>query len=148
MADTIDVLLHFIEENWTQARQHENQRATISNLIIIIAAALSGVVTQKGFKKDSLPLTVLLIILGVYGVIVTAKLYERSQYHLSRARELSCRLNELCPDAEIDKRITDANRGHDRSHKILSKLKRIWLGLPILIVVLGITYTLIIILRP
>jgi uncharacterized membrane protein YbhN (UPF0104 family) len=146
MADTIDVLLHFIEENWTQARQHENQRATISNLIIIIAAALSGVVTQTGFKKNSLPLTILLIILGMYGVIATAKLYERGEYHMNRSRELSRRLNELCPDAQINQRLTDAGIEHQRNHKVLSKFKRIWLGLPILIVALGITFTLIILL--
>jgi hypothetical protein len=141
MADTIDVLIHFSEENWTQFRQHENERATISNLIIIIAAAISGVVTQTGFNKNSLLLTILLIALGVYGVIITVKFYVQSQYYLSRARALGHQLDKLCPDAEIDKLITEADKKYNRQYPILVRRLPVWFLLHILITLLGIVFT-------
>src|SRR5947209_4221428 len=101
MADTTDVLLHMVEEYWTQARHTEDQRAIITNLIVIIATAIHGVLTQTGFRINALPLTILLIILGIYGVVATTKLYERWQFHTHRARKLRRRLDELCPEAQI-----------------------------------------------
>ena len=150
MSDTIDVLLYFIEENWTQTRQHENQRATISNLIVIIAAAISGVITQSGFNKDSLPLALILVALGIYGAIASAKLYERSQYHNKRANYLRTRLDELCPDAEIVKLKTLADKEHRDHYPILAtriSLHNVWLLLHIFIALLGAVFTIIIILK-
>jgi hypothetical protein len=147
MADTIDVLLHYIEENWTQARQSENQRATISNLIVIIAAALSGVVTQTGFNKNSLPLALIMIVFGIYGVIASAKLYERSKFHIERARKLRKRLDELCPDAQVSILQDAADVKHNRKYKILSKPidNYVWVFLHIFIALLGVVFTIIII---
>jgi hypothetical protein len=150
MADTIDVLLQFIEENWTQTRQHETQRATISNLIVIIAAAISGVVTQTGFNINSLPLALILIALGIYGAVASAKLYERSQYHNNRANHLRARLNELCPDAEIEQLKTIADKEHKDHYPMLAtriSLHNVWLLLHIFIALLGIAFTIIIIFK-
>ncbi len=36
MADEINVLLKFWEEQWIQARQSENQRSTMANFLISI----------------------------------------------------------------------------------------------------------------
>jgi hypothetical protein len=47
MADTTDILLTMIDENWTQARHSEDQRATITNFIVVIASVIHGVLTQK-----------------------------------------------------------------------------------------------------
>jgi hypothetical protein len=74
MADTTDILMSMIEENWNQVRHSEDQRATITNLIIIVVSVIHGVLTQTGFTRKALPLTLLLIILGLYGIVVTAKL--------------------------------------------------------------------------
>jgi len=156
MADTTDVLLHLIDENWTQARQSEDQRATMSNLIVIIAAALSGVVTQTGYTINSLPLAVLLIVLGVFGVVATAKFYERSQFHVRRARKLRHRLNELCTDAQIQILYSAADKDHEAKFKYPIILRRIpvvreihlyqvWLSLHVFIALLGVIFTVIII---
>ena len=61
MADGTDVLIKFYEEDWQQARQAEDQRTAITNITLIIVPALIGFVSQKGFDKNALPLTVLVI---------------------------------------------------------------------------------------
>lgn len=48
MADDSDVLIKFCEEQEAQARQSENQRATVSNLIVTIASAITGFIVQIG----------------------------------------------------------------------------------------------------
>ena len=70
MADDTDVLLEFCKLNWEEIRHIENQRATLANLIIIIASAIVGLAVQQGLTRSFLPLIVLMILLGVYGIIV------------------------------------------------------------------------------
>ena len=150
MVDTIDVLLHFIEENWTHARQHENQRATLSNLVVIIAVAICGAMTQTGFTSNALPFSLILIALGLYGAIASAKLYERSQYHINRARYLRARLDELCPEAEILQRKNDADKEHQKQYRLLATkldLHNVWLALHIIILMIGLLVTIIILLK-
>ena len=150
MADTTDFLLAEAGENWAQARQSEDQRAVISNLIVIIASVIHGVLTQTGFTRSALPLTLLLILLGLYGIVASAKLYERHQFHIHRARKLRQQLEELHPDAHVRKTLDTANEEHWSKYPFLSqriRLNGVWLGLHILIMLLGITYTAIILVR-
>ena len=51
MADTTDILMSMIEENWNQVRHSEDQRATVTNLIIIVVSVINGILTQTGFTK-------------------------------------------------------------------------------------------------
>jgi hypothetical protein len=102
MADTTDVLLHTMEQSWTQARQAEDQRAFLTNLIVLIAAADYGVLTQTGF----VPLTMALIILDLYGAIASEKFYERYRHYIYRAgemrkREISALLVERAGSASV-----------------------------------------------
>ena len=150
MSESTEFLMRMAEENWTQARHSEDQRATITNLIVVIASIDQGALTQTGFTKSSLPLTILLIILGIYGMIASAKLYERYRHHIYRAGRLRERLDELCPDAQVSERLKAADARHAAKHPILSgkiHLHSIWLGLHILIAALGVVYTIIIIAR-
>ena len=59
MADEVDILIKFCEEEWTQARQSENQRATMTNYIIIIAIAIFGLMVQMDLNTKALPLAIL-----------------------------------------------------------------------------------------
>ena len=150
MTETTDFLLAEAQENWAQARQSEDQRAVISNLIIIIATVIHGVLTQTGFTKNALPLTILLIFLGLYGIVASAKLYERHQFHIHRARKLRLRLDELHPDAQVKKTLDEASKEHWANYPFLSqriRLHIVWLTLHTLIATLGVIYTIIILFR-
>ncbi len=150
MAETTDILVSMIEENWNHVRHSEDQRATITNLIVIVVSVIQGVLTQTGFTKNALPLTILLVLLGFYGIVTTAKLHERSRFHIKRARKFRDRLDILCPDAHIKLLQQVADEEHQRQHPVLAKrvrLSSLWLALHIFIALLGFIYTIIIIIK-
>jgi hypothetical protein len=75
----VDVLLKLYDEQWTQVRHLENQRATVTNLIVVIASAIIGLIVQQGLSVEILPVSLLLIVLGVYGALSCDNYYERIQ---------------------------------------------------------------------
>lgn len=101
MADDTDALLKIYEEQWAQARHLEDRRSTITNIVLLIATAVFGFIFQRSLSLQTLPLTILLIALGIYGAVASEKLYERAQFHLERVRYLHKRIDELHPNAQL-----------------------------------------------
>lgn len=150
MVDTGETLLHLFEEERRMGRQSEDQRASIASLVIVIASVINGVLTQTGFHLKSLPLSILLILLGSYGMIFNAKLYERFRLHDRRADKIRNRLDELFPDAQIRVILMKSDEEQDISYPIISRkirLYRLWIGLHSLILLQGVIYSFIIILN-
>lgn len=145
MADTSDVLLKTIEEQWSQARQSEDQRATMTNYIIAISTAILGFIVNRGLVRDVLPLTILLVLLGVFGAIVSAKLYERFNLHVHRIGKYIRRLEELHPDAQVRQLQNTADEEHKSEFPRLVKLRLhwLWLALHSSIALLGVVTTVI-----
>jgi len=56
-------------------------RSPITGLIVVVASAIQGGLTQTGLNKHALPLTIMLIILGLFGMLASMKLYERARRH-------------------------------------------------------------------
>jgi uncharacterized membrane protein YeaQ/YmgE (transglycosylase-associated protein family) len=101
MADDTDILIEFCKQHWAEAKQAEDQRDALSNIILGISAALIALIAQKNLAKDTLPLALLLLILGVYGAIASEKLYERHQLHSIRASVCREKIDELHPNAQL-----------------------------------------------
>ncbi|MFG2604993.1 hypothetical protein ACGFT2_15830 [Streptomyces sp. NPDC048514] len=101
MADDVEVLLQMYREQHDQARQLETQRATLSNLIIVIASAALGFTAQHGLETIMLVVTLPMVGLGVYGVLACLKYHERSVLHHRAARLFSCRIEERLPSLLI-----------------------------------------------
>jgi hypothetical protein len=53
------------QEHREQFRQSENQRAVLTNYVQAIAAAISGLVVQQDVKLRTLPLSVLISVIGL-----------------------------------------------------------------------------------
>ena len=108
-----------LEENWILARQAEDKRAMIAHVVLILVTFTLGAffVTDRAF------LTLLIILLGLYGLLTTVKLYERSQYHIFRARKLRARLDELCPDAQLELLYRSAETEHQWRYPWLVKIR-------------------------
>ena len=92
------VLLNFCNQYWDEIRHTENQRATSTNLIILITSAIVGLAVQKGLGKGFLPLAILLILLGVYGSAMTLKLYERYNFLQTRLEHFYRHIDALHPN--------------------------------------------------
>jgi hypothetical protein len=89
MADQSDAVLTYWKEHREQLRQSENQRGVMTNYILVIAAAIGGFIIQQHFNSRTIPLSILTVIIGLYGAIVAAKFHERANYHLFQARALT-----------------------------------------------------------
>ena len=140
MADETDILLKFCEEDWAQARQSEDQRAIVTNIILIITSAVLGLLSQRELVLEMLPLAVFLIVLGIYGGFTSQKYYERHQFHIERARAWRKRLEELTPKSQINKLREEANAKHSKKFRRLEKLHlhTLWLFLHVAITSIGI----------
>ena len=143
MADDSDVLLKFFEEDWRQVRQEENQRTAFSNIVFLIASAVLGILSQSGLNRASLPLTVLMIMLGIFGGIASEKLYERSKLHMELAWAWRRRLYELHPEIQLDRMIGEAVEINRKRFPRLTRihLHHVWLILDLFIAVAGIALT-------
>lgn len=85
----IDFLLELYNDQWNQARQSEEQRSTIANLVLVLATALIALLNTDKTLEISInkPLiSIFLLLLGVFGIAISAKLYERYNLHTTRAR--------------------------------------------------------------
>ena len=82
-------MVAFWSEHRAQLRQSESQRAVLTNYVLAIAAAISGLVVQQRFRIQTLPLSVLVVLIGLYGALAAAKYHERANYHLGQARALT-----------------------------------------------------------
>lgn len=143
MADDTDILLQLCSNEWEQSRHLEEQRATITNIILLIASVILGFVAQKGTGYELLPLTILLIVLGVYGAIATEKLYERYTFHSERARHYLKRIDELHPTAQVWALRSQADAKHSAEAKRLVKLRlhALWTSLHVGISITGLVLT-------
>lgn len=145
MAEASEILIKFFDEDWRQVRQSENQRTAFSNIILLIASAVFGYLTQFGLSREALPLTALLIVLGVFGGLASEKLYERSRLHMELAWAWRRRLHELHPDIQLDRLLDEADEIHRQRFRRLFgvRLHHVWLAIDLGIAAAGFALTLV-----
>lgn len=150
----LDVLRDCYKEHVDQARHHENQRERMSALVVAITAALVSVISHESLAFQTLPLALLLIPLGIFGLAFSRKHYERNRLHTTIARSyLSAIGQELAaPSATITATVfDDIHKAGRQKHKECYEKKQkrdptvtewrlhtFWNGLHILIIMLGI----------
>lgn len=143
----VEILLSVIDKQWAQARQSEDQRATTTNFIITLAVALQSFIVQRNFDFASVALGIVIMLLGIYGLMISAKYYERFRISTNRIGDLMRRLEEINKMAQIYQIQKKADKEHrdrfPRLHKI--RLHRLWYALHIGVTFVGIINTAIII---
>ena len=105
-------VLEFWEDHREQMRQSENQRAVLTNYVLLIAIAISGFVVHQQFSLRNVPLSVLTLAIGLYGAVSAAKYHERADCNLSRARALTRALVRLCVLPDTGAALEDARQTH------------------------------------
>lgn len=139
MKDQTDAVLAYWSEHRQQLRQSEDQRAVLTNYVLVIASALTGLIAQQKLARETLPVAILIMILGIYGAITVAKYHERAEYHLTQARALTKTLTDLGA-LPADTTLLDEYRQrhygrYPRLHRI--RLHLLWTGLHSAIAVWG-----------
>lgn len=134
-----EVLLRFCEEQWQQARQCENQRSLMANFIVSLAIAIFSIEVLSQFNIYTLPLSILLILLGFYGYLTSIKLFERWKLHERRTIVWRDKIDQLNPNANLKKLYYNAQKQHEEEFPKLSKRKlyNLWKILYLFIMIFG-----------
>lgn len=135
-----EIFLNGIQQELTWARHTESQRAAFTNIILTITLLLEGFIVQRGFDNLSLSLAITMVVLGILGILVTTKLYERFDMHIQRVSEFEKRLDELNPNAHFLMAMKRAKEIHKADHKTLFRVRLnfLWILLHAIIVVAGV----------
>jgi hypothetical protein len=143
MADSTDILLEYWKDQRTQARNTESQRATLTNIILLIVVATLGFIGQQGLREAMLPLTISLIVLGLFGAAASAKYYERYRLHIAQAVQFSRLLGDpaLLPDYEDT--LDGVRAAHAERYRWTSKIRlnKMWIALHLLVALTGLVLT-------
>ena len=98
-------------------------------MILLIIGATQGYIIQREFDRFSILLSVIVIILGLFGLLITAKYYERFREQTSKVGRVMERLKEIEPNVDLDELEYKANQKHKKRFPVLSKIRlnSLWL---------------------
>jgi hypothetical protein len=122
-SETFSLLLCHIQENWQFSRKAEEKRFLLATMNMFIATALQIAVVLIGFHQQVVLLSCWLVLIGIYGVIANLKLYERSQFHIARARKLRAKLDALYPDSELEQLFQSAEQEQKQAYPLLINIR-------------------------
>jgi len=146
-----EILLAMYQDNIDQGRHHEIQRGNVTSAMLAIEAIIIGLITfDKQINLFDLPLTIMLIVLGVFGAGFTLKQYERFSLHMERARVYRGKLDELFMGGLISSLKNSADNKNNCKYPILSNLRLNywWTGLHLSIAGTGIVLTIVCVICP
>lgn len=149
MRDEADILIQIWREQRDKAKQCEDQRALITNIVLVLASAGIGLVVQHGVKDRAMLLvTVSLVLLGGYGAITSQKYRERYAYHNAQAKVIARRLDEMYPALhwQAGRKKAIDEHGKRKGYVKLSRLSLsgLWVGMHAAISIIGIALTIVI----
>ena len=136
-----DLYMKLFQEYASEARHHEQQRATVTGFFSALAAGILTVVgMDRALTASDIPASLFLVAIGVFGCVFSAKQYERFFVNMERAR----RFREALEDSLEGSNIRGIKRGADRDaaerfprlHK--SRLGLLWVVLHALIALFGV----------
>lgn len=85
----VQVLHELYKEQRDLSIHHENQRATMSNLMLTADTILIGLIAlDNSLNRKDLAVALAVVFLGIFGALFTLKHYERFRFHRHRSRLL------------------------------------------------------------
>lgn len=130
--DEIETLRTMYQVQVTRSEHYENQRATLTNLILTLASALVALATFDGSVSARDQETGLLMsLIGVFGFVASTVHSRRARRHGKRAEAYRNALDERLPKATIN-----ATRRQVPEENLL--LDRVWDYVHIAIMIIGI----------
>jgi hypothetical protein len=107
----------------------------------VAATAITAIVVQRGVDRRSLVLTIALTVIGLFGMLMSAKYHERFEHHINRAR-IVMRGFVTEPNAIA---LADGRRQHNMRFPILHRVRLyvLWISFHGLIALAGVALTII-----
>lgn len=132
--------LELIKENLGEIRHTENHRNNITGVILVIVAALVAVVSDDDKGLYELPVALIIITLGVFGMFVTRKLYERQKWYAGRVEFLYDELEKQVDGLNIKEIYSRHEEYHKEKFKFFSKVRMnsLWTLIHLFVIIIGI----------
>jgi hypothetical protein len=137
-----DIWLQMWQDQRTQARQSENQRAVATGLVVALSVAAYGYIAfHHNPPLLSALIATVICALGLFGALAAAKYYERFVMHMDCAQAIRSRLDDLFPDLHLVEDWTKNRVRHKRKFAVLYQIRihHLWVGLTLGLAVSGAT---------
>jgi len=131
----------YIGQTWEEMRHLENLRERVTILVITVASAIVGFVIQQKFTIETKPLVWFVIMLGVFGLFMTLKLFQIHQMSQKRLDKWYAYFESFCGnDPQILKLRRIADKENKKDFFYVAKIPHnyFWSLIHIFIVVAGI----------
>ncbi|MDK1377242.1 MULTISPECIES: hypothetical protein [unclassified Sinorhizobium] len=141
--DKKDLLLSMYEEQAAQARQHEELRAKATNLTFIAGSVLISLLFKDGKPiVDQTALAGVLIGVGIFGVLLSLKHYERNRLHVAIARRYRQALEHELSTRDLSLMRELGQQDNERKYPWLSRLRLNWLWSSscVVFIIVGVTH--------
>jgi len=152
VTDENEILWRLYQDHLTHSRHHETLRATTTTVLLAVAAGVLGLLGATHawpLGYEQLPLSIFLVMLGVFGAFFSAKYHERFVFHMNRARQYRDVLDKNLPTANVNSLRPKADDKTKAEHPWLyeRRLSLFWVWLHLLIALVGVVLTASIFLR-
>lgn len=149
--DYVDKLFALYSEQIEHARHHEVMRAEATNYILVASTALIGFISADKFGSAFGPhariaAVVVTILLNIYGMLLSAKHYERNRLHARVAGKYRTEISDrfahagfTAPNALRKAGRDEAQRRHPFLYEI--RLNWLWIALHMLFIVIAVVLT-------
>ena len=145
MTVTTQALLEklFIEHR-TQVRHTEAMRSTVLTILASLTFALTAVVSKDVINMSDLPFGGLIFGIGIFGIVLTAKMHEKLRKEMSRADACLDFIDVLTPGQPLKSIYEGVENEHARKFSVMIHLKMylVWGGLAGMISVVGLAIVL------
>lgn len=135
-----EIWVRMYEEQMRHGRHHEELRTQSTNIIVAISAALIALLDDGSTYIDSTVAGAFIIIINLYGLLMSLKHYERSRLHVGVGGAYRSIISKFATIGEyqIDSKRSEAKENHG-SKFIMSKVRAyyLWSGLHILLIFIG-----------
>lgn len=136
-----EFLKFYMEQSWEEMRHIENLRERVTILVITVASAIIGFIIQQKFAIETKTLVWFVIMLGVFGLLMTLKLFQIHQMAQKRLDKWYIYLESFCGvDPQILKLRKQADKENKKDFFYIAKLPHnyFWSAIHIFIVAAGI----------
>lgn len=114
--ELVDELRIYYDHQAAQARQHEDQRERMTNIILTVASVLVGLVTFSKLALWSLPAAIMVPILGIFGFFFAGKHYERNRLHASIMFAIRAEMDRIAEEGGKPRKISEVKADGEEYH--------------------------------
>jgi uncharacterized membrane protein YjfL (UPF0719 family) len=135
-----EFLKFYMEQSWEEMRHIENLRERVTILVITVASAIFGFIMQHKFTIETKPFVWFVILLGVFGLLMTLKLFQIHQMAQNRLDMWYLYLESHCGnDTQILKLRRQADNENKKQFFYIARLPHnyFWSAIHIFIVFVG-----------